>query len=101
MGITAPVKERRVLNDPKGLLGADFDRIPVSIIFGVIVRTAFFVLWAMQHRWIDTKRCYYGYQVLFPRSHRLVITINIQGHPVPSAGSLSRQLLLLAPESVV
>ena len=46
---TAPVEERRVLNDPKGLLGADFDQIPVSIILDVIVRTAFF-LWAMQHQ---------------------------------------------------
>ena len=45
MGSTAPVKERREPNDPKGLLGADFHQIPVSIIFGVIVRTAFFVLW--------------------------------------------------------
>ena len=52
MGITAPVKERRVLNDPKGLLGADFDRIPVSIILDVTVRTAVLVLWAMEHRWI-------------------------------------------------
>ena len=51
-GSTAPVKERRVLTDSKGLLGDDFDHIPVSIIFDVIVRTAFFVLWAMQHRWI-------------------------------------------------
>ena len=52
MGITAPVKERRVLNDPKVLLGADFDRIPVSIILDVTVRTAVLVLWAMEHRWI-------------------------------------------------
>ena len=29
VGSTAPVKERRVLNDPKVLLGADFDQIPV------------------------------------------------------------------------
>ena len=69
MGNTAPVKERRVLNDPKVLLGADFNQIPVSVMFDVIlgspyrmfcfvgdatqvefVRTAFF-LWAMQHRW--------------------------------------------------
>ena len=39
---TAPVEERRVLNDPKGLLAADFDQIPVLIILDVIVRTAFF-----------------------------------------------------------
>ena len=32
VGSKAPVKERRVLNDPKGFLGADFDQIPVSII---------------------------------------------------------------------
>ena len=53
VGSTAPVKERRVLNDLKGLWGADFDQIPVSIIFDVIVRTAFFVSWAMQHRVVD------------------------------------------------
>ena len=69
MGSTAPVKERRVLNDPKGMLGADFDKIPVlTIILDVVVRTAFFCFvgdatqvglvrtaffaWAMQHRWI-------------------------------------------------
>ena len=39
---TAPVEERRVLNDPKGLRGADFDQNPVSIIFDVVGRTAFF-----------------------------------------------------------
>ena len=50
VGSKAPVKERRVLNDPKGFLGADFDQIPVSIILDVIVRTSFFVSWAMQHR---------------------------------------------------
>ena len=44
VGSTAPVKWRRVLNDPKGLLGADLDQIPVSIIlFDVLVRTAFFL----------------------------------------------------------
>ena len=43
VGSTAPVKERRVLNDPKGLLGADFDQIPVSIIFDVIVHAIFFI----------------------------------------------------------
>ena len=46
VGSTAPVKKSRVLNDPRGWLGADFHQIPVSIIFDVIVRTAFFVLWA-------------------------------------------------------
>ena len=51
VGSTTPAKERRVLNDPKGFWGADFDKIPVSIILDVIVHTAFFVLWAMQHRW--------------------------------------------------
>ena len=51
VGSTAPVKERRALNDPKGLLGADFDQIPVFIILDVIVRTTFFGLWAMHHRW--------------------------------------------------
>ena len=51
VGCTAPVKERRVLNGPKGLLGADFDQMPVAIILDVIVRTPFFVLWAMPHRW--------------------------------------------------
>ena len=51
MGSTAPVKERRALNDPKRLLGADFDQISVLIILDAIVRTAFCVLWAMQHRW--------------------------------------------------
>ena len=45
------MKERRVLNDPKGLLEADFGQIPVVILLDVMVRTAFFVLWAMQHRW--------------------------------------------------
>ena len=50
MGSTAPVKERRVLNDPKRVRRANFDHIPVSIIFDVIIRTALFVLWAMQHR---------------------------------------------------
>ena len=50
VGSTAPVKDRRVLNDPKGFSGADFDKIPVSIMFDVIVRTAVFVLWAMQLR---------------------------------------------------
>ena len=39
-----------MLNDPREIEGADFDQIPVSIIFDVIVHTAFFVLWAMQHR---------------------------------------------------
>ena len=47
-------KSAEVLNDPKGIWGGDFDQIPVSIILDVIVRTAFFVLWAMQHR------CTYG-----------------------------------------
>ena len=52
VGSTAPVKERRVLKDPKGLLGADFDQIPVSIIvFHVMVRTVFVVLWSIQLRW--------------------------------------------------
>ena len=37
MGNTAPVKERRVLNDPKVLLGADFNQIPVSVMFDVIL----------------------------------------------------------------
>ena len=49
VGSTAPVKERRVLNDPKGVWGTDLDQIPVLLIFDVIVRTAFFVLWTMQH----------------------------------------------------
>ena len=47
MGSAAAVKERRVFTDPKGFCGADFDQILVSIIFDVIVRTAFSVLWAM------------------------------------------------------
>ena len=34
--------QRRVLNYPTGLLRAEIDQIPVSIIFDVIVRTAFF-----------------------------------------------------------
>ena len=34
-------KSTEVLNDPKGISGADFDQIPVSIIFDVVVRTAF------------------------------------------------------------
>ena len=38
---TTAVKEGRLLNDPKRLLGADFDQIPVSIIFDVMVRTTF------------------------------------------------------------
>ena len=46
VGSTAPVKERRVLNDPKRLLGADFQQTSVPRIFDVIVRTAFFFLWA-------------------------------------------------------
>ena len=37
MGNTSPVKERRVLNDPKVLLGADFNQIPVSVMFDVIL----------------------------------------------------------------
>ena len=46
------MKERRVLNDSTGLLGADFDQIPVSIIvFHVMVRTVFVVLWSIQLRW--------------------------------------------------
>ena len=32
VGSTAPAKERRVLNDPKGLFGADFDQIPVTVL---------------------------------------------------------------------
>ena len=44
------MKERRVLNETKGLLGVDFNQIPVSIIFDVMVRTAFSVLWATQSR---------------------------------------------------
>ena len=51
VGSTASVKECRVLNDPKGLLGADANHIPVLLILEVIARTVFFVLWAMQHRW--------------------------------------------------
>ena len=51
VGSKAPVKERRVLSDPKGLLGDDFDQIPVFITFDVIIRTAFFVSWLMQHNW--------------------------------------------------
>ena len=43
VGSTAPVKERGVLNKPKGLCGADFDQIPVSIIFDVIVHAIFFI----------------------------------------------------------
>ena len=39
VGITAPVNERKVLNDPKGLLAADLHQISVSIILDVIVRT--------------------------------------------------------------
>ena len=50
VGSTARVREQRLLNDPKGFWGADFDQIPVSILFDVIVRIAFVVLWAMQHR---------------------------------------------------
>ena len=63
------MKERRVLNDPKGMLGADFDKIPVlTIILDVVVRTAFFCFvgdatqvglvrtaffaWSTKHRWI-------------------------------------------------
>ena len=34
-GSTASVKEGRVLNGPTGSSGADFDQIPVSIIFDV------------------------------------------------------------------
>ena len=41
-----------MLHDPEGLLGADFDRIPASIMLDVTVRTAVLVRWAMQHRWI-------------------------------------------------
>ena len=33
VGSTAAVKEHKVLNDPRGLGGADFDQVPVSIIF--------------------------------------------------------------------
>ena len=51
MGSTAPVKERRVVNDPKGLLGADFHQIPVLIMLDVIIRIASFVWCAMQSRW--------------------------------------------------
>ena len=52
VGSTAVVKEHRVMNDPKVILrGCFFDQIRVSIIFDVTVRTAFFVSWAMQHRW--------------------------------------------------
>ena len=36
VGSTAPVKERRVVNDPKGLLGADFHQIPVIVMLHVI-----------------------------------------------------------------
>ena len=32
------------------LCGAVFDKTPVSIVFGVVGYTAFFVLWAKQHR---------------------------------------------------
>ena len=49
VGSTAPVKEYRVLNDPEELLVADFDQIPF-LLFDVIVRTALFLAWAMQHR---------------------------------------------------
>ena len=40
-GSTVPVKERRVLNAPKGLLVAYFDQIPVMIIVDVIVHFLF------------------------------------------------------------
>ena len=36
-GKRSAVDERRVLNNPKGLLEADFDQIPVSIILDIIV----------------------------------------------------------------
>ena len=42
LGSTAPLKGRRMLNDAKGLLGADFDQVVVSVMFDVIVRTVFF-----------------------------------------------------------
>ena len=42
-------KSAEVLNDPKGIWGAHFDQIRVSIMFDVMVHTLFFVLWAMQH----------------------------------------------------
>ena len=47
VGRKAPVKECRVLNDPKGLFGADFDQIPVSIILTLWSLPQFFVV--MQH----------------------------------------------------
>lgn len=40
VGRTAPVKERRAVNESKGLSGVGFDQIPVSIIFEVIGRTS-------------------------------------------------------------
>ena len=39
-----------MLNDPKGLWRADFDQTSVSIIFDAMGCTAFFFLWAKQHR---------------------------------------------------
>ena len=56
MGSTPPTKERKGVKRPKGNLRSQFDQIPVSIIFDVIVRPTFFVLWAMQHRWV-VKAC--------------------------------------------
>ena len=50
-GASRQRKRAEVLNDPKGIWGADFDQISVSKIFDVIVRTTYLVLWAMQHRW--------------------------------------------------
>ena len=41
LGSMVPVKECRVLNDPKTLRGAEFDQVPVSITWSVLVQTFF------------------------------------------------------------
>ena len=50
-GSAPPAKERRGVQRPKGNFRGRFGPNPGFNIVDVIVRTAFFVLWAMQRRW--------------------------------------------------
>ena len=68
-------KSAGVLNDPREIEGADFDQIPVSIIFDVIVHTAFFVLWAMR------TQCNTGEHSSFPIKEKLGVCVCV--FPIP------------------
>ena len=59
---------------PKVFWGADFDQIQASTLFDVIVRTACFVLWAMQNRCLAGTCETFETQALSPRWYRLHVS---------------------------